>query len=268
MDSLIMRRALEYSKIFNAPIISHCEDATLSSDGVMNEGLLSFTLGLRGIPAQSEDIMVARDIALAELTGGKLHIAHVSTKGAVQLIRDAKKRGVAQVTAETCPHYFSITDEAVHGYNTHTKVKPPLRRDEDVEAIKQGLSEGTIDVIATDHAPHHMDEKVCEFDRAAFGISGLETSLGLSMKLVDEGVLTISQLVEKLSCNPASITGIPGGTLNPGSDADLTLVDTRNEYIVEASDFFSKGKNTPFEGWKLKAKPVMTITHGKVLKWE
>ncbi len=182
MNSLIMRRALEYSKAFNVPIISHCEDLTLSEDGVMNEGLMSVTLGLKGIPAEAEQIMIFRDILLAELTGGKLHIAHVSTEGSVNLIRNAKKRGV-HVTAETCPHYFSLTEEAVKGYNTNAKVNPPLRTARDIEAIKEGLRDGTIDVIATDHAPHHRDEKMREFDMAPFGISGLDTALSLSLKL-------------------------------------------------------------------------------------
>ncbi len=185
MDSLVMRRALEYSRIRKALIISHAEDMSLSAGGVMNEGLLSVTLGLRGIPSQAEEVMIARDIALAELTGGRLHIAHVSTKGAVELVRLAKKRGIADITAETCPHYFSITEDAVEGYNTNAKVNPPLRRKEDLEAIKAGLNDNTIDVIATDHAPHHRDEKLGEFDLAPSGISGFETSIGLSMKLVD-----------------------------------------------------------------------------------
>ena len=177
----------------------------------MNEGLLSFTLGLKGIPAQAEEIMIARDIALAELTGGRLHIAHVSTTGSVELIRLAKKRGLADITAETCPHYFSITEDAVNGYNTNAKVNPPLRRKEDLEAIKAGLNDNTIDVIATDHAPHHKDEKLGEFDLAPSGISGFETSIGLSMKLVDEGVLTLKQLIEKMALNPSRILGIKKG---------------------------------------------------------
>ena len=274
MNSLIMRRALEYSKAFGLPIISHCEDLTLSEDGVMNEGLLSITLGLRGIPAESEQIMVFRDILLAELTGGKLHIAHVSTKGSVKLIRNAKTRGV-NVTAETCPHYFSLTEDAVKNYDTNAKVNPPLRTKKDIEAIKEGLKDGTIDVIATDHAPHHRDEKLKEFDLAPSGISGLETALGLSLKLVDEGVLTINQLAEKMSLNPARILGLltphlsslitgPKGTLAVGSDADITILDTEKEVTVEASKFLSKGKNTPFDGWVLKGAPLITISKGRI----
>ena len=268
MDSLIMRRALEYSKIFNVPIISHAEDISLAAGGVMNEGLLSIKLGLRGIPAQAEEIMIARDIALAELTGGRLHIAHVSTRGSVELIRLAKKSGIADITAETCPHYFSITEDAVDGYNTNAKVNPPLRRKEDVEAIKEGLSDGTLDVIATDHAPHHMDEKLGEFDLAPSGISGFETSIGLSMKLVDDRVLTLSQLIEKMALNPSKIVGIRKGTVKQGADADMVILDTHNEYTVDPAGFRSKGKNTPFEGWKLNARPVATIAKGRIYTWE
>lgn len=268
MDSLVMRRALEYSKVLNVPVISHSEDLTLSSGGVMNEGLLAVTLGLNGIPAQAEEIMVARDIALAELTGGRMHIAHISTEGSVELIRAAKKRGFADITAETCPHYFSITEEAVGNYNTYAKVNPPLRRKRDVEAVKRGLQDGTIDVIATDHAPHHTDEKLGEFDSAPSGISGLETLIGLSMKLVDEGVLTLSGLIGKLSLNPSVIAGIKGGTLKPGADADLAVIETGREYKVDPRRFSSKGKNTPFEGWSLKAKPAVTITLGRIYEWE
>jgi dihydroorotase len=268
VDSLMMRRALEYSKILNVPLISHCEDLSLSSGGVMNEGLLSVTLGLKGIPAQAEEIMTARDIALAELTGGRLHIAHVSTAGSVEIIRAAKKRGIADLTAETCPHYFSITEEAVKNYNTNAKVNPPLRRQRDLEAIREGLRDGTLDVIATDHAPHHMDEKLGEFDNAPSGISGLETSLGLSMKLVEEKVLTINKLVEKMALNPAKTLRINKGTLKPGADADITVVNLNNEYRVEVAGFRSKGKNTPFGGRDLKAKPVVTISRGRIYRWE
>jgi dihydroorotase len=277
MNSLIMRRALEYSKAFGLPIISHCEDLTLSEDGVMSEGLLSMTLGLKGIPAEAEQIMVFRDILLAELTRGKLHIAHVSTEGSVRLIRDAKRRGV-NVTAETCPHYFSLTEDAVKNYDTNAKVNPPLRTKRDIDAIKEGLKDGTIDVIATDHAPHHRDEKLKEFDLAPSGISGLETALGLSLKLVDEGVLTVSQLIERMSLNPARILGLftphfsslitgPKGTLARGADADVTIIDTKKEVTVEASKFVSKGKNTPFDGWVLKGVSVITISKGRIHEW-
>jgi dihydroorotase len=263
MNSLIMRRALEYSKAFNVPIISHCEDITLSEGGVMNECLMSVTLGLKGIPAEAEQIMIFRDILLSELTGGKLHIAHVSTDGSVNLIRSAKKRGVS-ITAETCPHYFSITEDAVKGYDTNAKVNPPLRSERDIEAIKEGLRDGTIDVIVTDHAPHHRDEKLREFDMAPFGISGLETALSLSLRLVEEGVLTMSQLVEKMSLNPARILQINKGSLNIGSDADIVIIDRTRKFKVETERFVSKGKNTPFQGWVLRGMPVLTICKGKI----
>ena len=263
MSSLIMRRALEYSKAFGVPIISHSEDLTLSEGGVMNEGLMSVTLGLKGIPAEAEQIMIFRDILLAELTGGRLHIAHISTEGSVNLIRYAKKRGV-HVTAETCPHYFSITEEAVSGYNTNAKVNPPLRTKRDIEAIKEGLRDGTIDVIATDHAPHHRDEKMREFDMAPFGISGLETAVSLSLRLVGEGTLTMGQLVEKMTLNPAQILQINKGNLKVGSDADLIIIDTNREFTVRSDEFVSKGKNTPFEGWMTKGTPVLTLCKGKI----
>ena len=217
----------------------------------MNEGLLSLTLGLKGIPSEAEEIIISRDIALAKLANGRLHIAHVSTEGSVRIIREAKERGI-NVTAETCPHYFSITEKAVEGYNTNAKVNPPLRTDKDVNAIKQGLKDGTIDVIATDHAPHHRDEKLREFDRAPYGISGLETALSLSLRLVNEGVLTMPQLVEKMTVNPAKILGLNKGTLKAGSDADIVMVDANKEYKVEAERFVSKGRNTPFDHVVLK----------------
>jgi len=264
MHSLIMRRALEYAKTFDVPIISHCEDLTLSDSGVINEGLLSVTLGLKGIPAESEQIMIFRDIALAELTGARLHIAHVSTEGSIQLIRNAKNRGI-HVTAETCPHYFSLTEDAVKGYDTNAKVNPPLRTKRDREAIKEGLRDGTIDVIATDHAPHHKDEKLREFDLAPSGISGIETALGLSLRLVHDGVLTLQQLVEKMSSHPARILRLQNkGTLKVGSDADIVIVDKDREWTVDTEKFISKGKNSPFHGWLLKGMAVVTICRGKV----
>lgn len=267
MSSLIMRRALEYSRALNVPIISHCEDISLSEGGVMNEGRLSAQMGLRGIPYASEDVMVARDIILSGLTGGRLHIAHVSTEGSVRLIREAKERGV-KVTAETCPHYFTITEDAVKDYNTNAKVNPPLRTQKDAEAIKEGLRDGTIDVIATDHAPHHRDEKLQEFDKAPPGISGLETALSLSLRLVHEGVLSISQLVEKMAFVPAQILGINAGTLKVGAYADITIVDINREFKVQSQKFLSKGKNTPFDGWTLKGMPVITICKGKVYEFK
>ncbi|MGQ9569826.1 MAG: dihydroorotase [Thermodesulfovibrionales bacterium] len=267
MNSLIMRRALEYSKAFGLPIISHCEDLTLSDDGVMSEGILSMTLGLKGIPAEAEQIMVFRDILLTELTHGKLHICHVSTEGSVNLIRDAKRRGI-NVTAETCPHYFSLTEDAVKDYDTNAKVNPPLRTKKDMDAIKEGLRDGTIDVIATDHAPHNRDEKHREFDLAPSGISGLETALSLSIRLVDEGILSINQLVEKMSFNPAKILGLSSkGSLRPCSDADITIVNLNQEFTVDADKFLSKGKNTPFNGWKMRGVPVITISKGRIYEW-
>lgn len=263
MNSLIMRRALEYSKAFNVPIISHCEDLSLSEDGGMNEGLMSTTLGLKGIPDEAEQIMVYRDISLAKLTGGKLHIAHVSTEGTVKLIRDAKLSGI-NVTAETCPHYFSLTEKAVKGYDTNAKVNPPLRTERDIEAIKEGLRDGTIDVIATDHAPHHLDEKQKEFDKAPSGISGLETALSLSLKLVHEGLLTFPQLIEKMATTPARILKIDRGSLKIGSDANIVIVNKDKEFKVEAKKFISKGKNTPFDGWVLKGMVVKTLYKGNI----
>jgi len=263
LNAAIMRRALEYAKIFDVLVVSHCEDASLAAKGVMNEGAVSTELGLRGIPRAAEDVMTARDISLAELTNGRLHIAHVSTAGSVRMIRDAKARGV-KVTAETCPHYFSLTDEAVRGYNTLAKMNPPLRTADDVAAIKQGLKDGTIDVIATDHAPHAADEKSGEFDYAPFGIVGLETALGLTLKLVAEGVLSLDAAIRKLSLNPAAILKINKGSLSVGSDADITIIDPNVEWVVDSSQFKSKSKNTPFNGWKLKGKAVQTIVGGRI----
>jgi dihydroorotase len=266
MGSIIMRRALEYSMAFDVPVISHCEDLGLSEGGVMNEGLLSHTLGLRGIPRAAEDTMVFRDVRLAELTGGRLHIAHVSTEGSVGIIRDAKKRGI-RVTAETCPHYFSITEDAVEGFNTNARVNPPLRAGRDLEAVKKGLRDGTIDAIATDHAPHHGDEKLRQFDQAPPGISGLETALSLSLSLVHQGVLSLEELVKRMALNPSRILGLDKGTLAEGADADVVIVDLNMSFKVSAGAFLSKGKNTPFDGWELRGAPVMTITGGKVHEW-
>ncbi len=263
MNSLLMRRALEYSKVFGVTIISHAEDLNLSSCGVMNEGTLSLMLGLRGIPAEAEVIAIKRDIELAALTGGRLHIAHVSTAGGVRAIREARKDGI-EVTAETCPHYFTLTEEAVRDYNTNAKMNPPLRTVRDVEAVKKGLSDGTIDVIATDHAPHHMDEKLCEFDRAAPGISGLETALPLCLSLVEEGVLSMSELVRKMALNPARILGMEKGTLKKDATADIVLVDSHREFTVDSGEFVSMGKNTPFEGRQLKGGPVVVMCKGKI----
>ena len=261
-SSAVMRRAMEYSRTFDLPVLSHCEDAHLAAQGVMNEGFVSTELGLRGIPNAAEDVMVARDIALAELTGARVHICHVSTAGAVRMVREAKARGV-RVTAETCPHYFLLTDEAVRGYNTLAKMNPPLRTAGDVAALRDGLRDGTIDVIATDHAPHGSDEKAVEFDAAPFGIVGLETAVGLSLKLVQEGVLSLAGLVTRMSTAPARIINVSRGTLSVGADADITIIDPNAEWTVDASQFRSKSRNTPFDGWKLKGRAVQTILNGK-----
>jgi dihydroorotase len=262
MNAAIMRRALEYAKIFDMLVIVHCEDSSLAAKGVMNEGAVATELGLRGIPRAAEDVMTGRDISLAELTSGRLHIAHVSTAGSVRMVRDAKARGI-KVTAETCPHYFTLTDEAVRGYNTMAKMNPPLRTAEDVAAIKQGLKDGTIDVIATDHAPHAADEKSGEFDYAPFGIVGLETALGLTFKLVEEGILSLSEVVRKLSINPASILKLNKGTLAVGAVADITIIDSDMPWTVKASEFKSRSRNTPFDGWKLKGRAIQTIVGGR-----
>jgi len=265
MNAQVMRRALQYTKMFNLPVIAHCEDKNLTKGGVMNEGYTSMVLGLRGIPRQAEEIMISRDVMLAGLTGGRLHIAHVSTAGSIELVRQAKKMKI-NVTAETCPHYFSLTDEEVRNYGTNSKMNPPLRTKDDVEAIKAGLADGTIDCICTDHAPHTEEEKNNEYDLAPFGIIGLETMLGLVItELIDKKALTWSQAVEKLSANPAAIFGLAGrGTLAPGSIADITIIDPDKEYTFTRKDFQSKSKNSPFIGRKLKGKPEMTIVGGKI----
>ncbi len=266
-NSLIMRRALEYSKIFNVPIIAHCEDLVLSEGGVMNEGFVSTIVGLRGIPKAAEEVMVARDLSLCELTGGRLHIAHVSTEGSVKLIGNAKAGGI-NVTAETCPHYFSLTDETLISYDTNLKVNPPIRTARDMEAIKQGLRDGTIDVIATDHAPHHIDDKEMEFDSAAFGISGLETAFALGLQLVEAGILDLKQLIAKMTITPSNIMGITKGSLAVGSDADIAIINTEKTYKVDSSGFLSKGKNSPFNKWTLKGTVETTIAMGKIYEWK
>lgn len=258
MNSLIMRRALEYSKAIDATIISHCEDLMLSEGGVMNEGKASFCMGLRGIPKSAEEVMVARDIILCKYHKGKLHIAHVSTKGTIELLKIAKNEGV-MVTAETCPHYFILTDEITRFYNTFAKVNPPLRTEEDREAIKEALKEGVIDVIATDHAPHHEDEKKVPFQEALNGISGLETALALSLKLVHEGVLSIRDLIEKMTINPSTILKIKKEGIREGAEADLIVVDINKEWTIRRENFASLGKNTPFDRWNLKGKVLLTI---------
>ena len=263
MDSGVMRRALEYAHSLGLPIISHCEDTCLSSGGVMNEGFPSTELGLPGIPGIAEDIMVARDLLLAEYTRSSIHIAHVSSAGSVRLIREAKNRGI-KVTAETAPHYFTLTDDDLRTYNVNTKVYPPLRGKADVEAIKEGLRDGAIDAIASDHAPHALTDKEVEFEYAASGMIGLETSLALGLRLVSAGVLTLSQLIGKMSTHPSGILGIPGGSLRPGAPADLTIIDLQRSWTVDREAIRSLSKNTPFLGWDLTGKAVLTMKGGVV----
>lgn len=263
MDSAVMRRALEYAHSLGLPIISHCEDTCLSSGGAMHEGFASTELGLPGIPGIAEDIMVARDLLLVEYTRSSIHIAHVSTAGSVRLIRDAKKRGI-KVTAETAPHYFTLTDDDLRTYDVNAKVYPPLRGKADVEAIKEGLRDGTIDAIASDHAPHAQTDKEVEFEYAASGMIGLETSLALGLILVSADILTLNQLFEKMSTNPARILRIPGGTLRPGAPADLTIIDLQRSWTVSREAIRSLSKNSPFLGWDLTGKAVMTMKGGAV----
>ncbi|MEW6246100.1 MAG: dihydroorotase [Nitrospirota bacterium] len=264
MNSLIMRRAMEYALAFDLPVVDHCEDLHLAEGGCMNEGLVSTELGLPGIPAAAEDIMVARNLALAELTGARLHLAHISTEGSVGMVREAKARGI-RVTAEACPHHFSLTEEVCRGYNTHAKMNPPLRTWRDVQAVKEGLRDGTIDVIATDHAPHAPQEKQQEFAEAPFGIVGLETALPLTLALVEEGVLTLDAAVAKLTVAPAKAFGLAKGTLAPGADADVTLVDPQAQWEVDPTRFRSKSRNTPFAGWKVKGRVTTTLVNGRVV---
>lgn len=265
VESGLMRRAMEYADMFDMTVISHCEDLGLADGGSMNEGYMSTYLGLKGITRASEEVMVSRDIIIAEATGTAIHIAHVSTRGSVELVRQAKKRGV-RVTCETCPHYFTLTENAVDGYNTNAKMNPPLRTDDDVEAIKEGLKDGTIDCIVTDHAPHHEDEKNCEFALAMNGIVGFETSLGLGLEyLVKPGVLTVNELIEKMSVNPSKILGLSKGNLSVNNIADITIFNPDEEWIVDVSKFESKSKNSPYDGFKLRGKPEFVIVNGKIV---
>ena len=265
VSSHLMRTALEYARTFGIPVADHCEEPTLAAGGAMHEGLVSTRLGLQGIPAAAEEIMVARDILLAELTGGHVHLCHMSTRGSVELIRRAKEKGL-RVTAEACPHHFTLTHEACEGYNTNAKMNPPLREPEDREAIRQGLRDGTIDVICTDHAPHHYDAKEREFDDAPNGIIGLETALGLALtELVETGLLRLSDLVNRMSCMPARIFNLPGGTLAPGAPADVVVVDPAAAWTVRPEEFFSKSRNTPFGGRRLKGRADTTIVRGQVV---
>jgi dihydroorotase len=265
-NSNLMRRALDYCRMFDIPVISHCEDLFLSADGYMNEGALATRLGLRGIPNAAESSMAYRDAQLAALTGGRLHIAHVSCAETVDVVRQAKRRGV-KITAETCPHYFTLTEEAVKGYSEMTRVNPPLRGKADVQAILEGLKDGTIDCIATDHAPHSHEEKEVEFDQAPTGMIGLETSLGLCWtELVEKGVLAPIQLMEKMALNPRNILKVGNGKLETGSKADLTIFDPEAKWTVDPEAFQSKSRNTPFKGFQLKGRAVMTVFDGNIIK--
>lgn len=264
----VMRLAMEYSKVVDLPIVSHCEDTTLSAEGQMHYGYWSMLLGLKGIPAAAEEAMVARDLILAEMTRCRLHLAHVSTAGSVRLIREARARGVA-VTAEVTPHHLTLTDQVNVNYSTNNKVNPPLRSEEDRQALIQALNDGVIDIIATDHAPHTQEEKDCEYNLAPFGISGLETALPLVWtELVEKGILTPTQLIAAMTIKPARIFRLDKGTLSPGADADITIIDPEGEMRVEVEEFVSQGKNSPFGGMKLKGWPETTIVAGQVVMRE
>jgi len=275
MNSRIMRHALDYSSSLGLVVIDHCEDKALTDGGLMNEGWVATRLGLKGMPAAAEEIMVARDLALAQLTGARLHIAHVSTEGSVDLIRRAKDKGIS-VTAEVTPYHLALTEERVMGrqlsspitYDTNAKVNPPLRTAKDINALIAGLKEGVIDAIATDHAPHTLIDKMCEFGLAAFGISGLETALGCLMSLVHEGKLDLVTLISKLTIAPAQIIGTKFGelgTLKVGTRADITIIDLNKEWNVDINDFVSKGKNTPFNSYQFKGKVMTTVVSGKIV---
>lgn len=262
MNSLLMRRALEYARAFDLLVISHAEDLNLSQGGLMNEGPVSTSQGLAGIPGSAEEVMVSRDLILAEWAKTRVHIAHVSTAGSVRLIREAKQRGV-QVTAETAPHYFTLTDAALLGFDPVYKVNPPLRRPEDVAAVKEGLRDGTLDAIATDHAPHSVLEKDTEFEYAANGMIGLESAAPLILELVREGVLSASRAIAKVTCNPSKILGIPAGALAVGQLADLTVIDPEHEYTIDSATFQSKSRNCPFHGRKVRGRIELTLARGR-----
>lgn len=264
-NARLMERALEYSKFLGVPVLSHPEELSLSKDGQINEGKISLITGLKGIPAQSEEIAVFRDIKLAELTGARLHLQHISTKGAVEIIKWAKEKGLANVTCEITPHHFSLTEDALVSFDTNAKVKPPLRTEEDKMAILKAIYEGLIDCIATDHAPHSQIEKDVEFTNATFGISGLETALSLSLNLVKKGIIDYFKLVELLSLNPAKIINFYRGTLKSGEVADITIVDPDREWTVSEKNLLSKGKNTPFLGKTLKGVVLYTIVSGEIV---
>lgn len=264
-NSDLMRRAFEYARMFNLMIISHCEDFNLSKNGMINEGFISTKLGLIGIPKAAEEVIVARDIQLAEFTKGSLHIAHISSSYSVELVRQAKKRGV-NVTAEVTPHHLLLDENLIDGFDTFTKVNPPLRGAEDQIALLEGLKDGTIDCIASDHAPHSRNDKEVEYDQAAFGMVGLETSVSVILtKLVHNKKLTLTEMIDKFTLNPAGILNLDKGTLQKGKDADVTVLDLEKESVIDTNSFLSKGKNTPFSGWKVKGLPVMTIVGGRIV---
>jgi dihydroorotase len=260
----IMRRALEYAQMFDKAVLSHCEDLELTKGGVMHEGVESMKLGLRGMPAAAEEVMVNRDIALAEATGGRLHILHTSTAGSVDLIRRARQRGV-RVTAEACPHHFTLTDECLRTFDSNFKMAPPLRTRDDVQAIIAGLKENVIQVIATDHAPHAPEKKMRELDQAPNGVIGLETLLPVCVvALIEPGHLTWPQLIEKLTINPARVLGVDRGTLRPGADADVTIIDPKAEWVIDPNRFRSRSRNCPFKGWKVRGKAAAVLVSGQV----
>jgi dihydroorotase len=261
----LMRTALEYARTFGIPVADHCEEPTLAAGGAMNEGIVSARLGLKGIPSEAEEIMVIRDILLARRTGGHVHLCHMSTKGSVELIRWGKERGI-RVTAEACPHHLSLDESAVDGYDTNAKMNPPLRTIEDVEAIREAVRDGTIDLAATDHAPHHYDENEREFAEAPHGIVGLETALAVVMKwLVKPGLIDLATLIDRMSVSPAKTFNLPGGTLRRGSVADITIFDAGREWTVDASQFRSKGRNSPYVGQTLQGRVMCTIVGGKIV---
>jgi len=268
VSSALLRRALEYAQAFGKPIISHAEEVTLAEGGVMHEGFVSTDLGLRGIPAAAEEIMVARDVALAELTGTRVHIAHVSTAAAVRLLREAKARGVP-VTGEVTPHHLLLTDETMRRYDANAKMAPPLRSKRDVEACREALADGTLDAIATDHAPHALSDKEVELEHAANGIVGLETAVALCLThLVRERVLDLPTLVARLTVGPARVLELPGGSLRPGGPGDVTILDLEREHVIDPARFHSKGRNTPFGGWRCVGAPWMTVVAGRVVMQE
>ena len=261
----LMRTALEYARTFGIPVADHCEEPTLAKGGAMNEGVVSARLGLKGVPSEAEEIMALRDILLARRTGGHIHLCHMSTRGSVELIRWGKERGI-NVTAEVCPHHLSLTEDAVDGYNTNAKMNPPLRTADDVAALREAVSDGTIDLIATDHAPHHYDEKEREFADAPNGIIGLETALAVNITwLVASGVIDLGVLIERMSCAPARTFKLAGGTLRRGSPADVTVFDPNASWVVDPSRFRSKGRNTPYSGQTLQGRVRLTVVGGRVV---